>query len=189
MGRKKKVEQVQEDSLQFLKDYLKIQKDEYIYELNFEGKTIEIYQYLSVENKAIFVDLVVAGSFHSEKDIVVYKPIYRDLLFKFYTLKYFTNIELPDDDFTGVYDLFIKSGLYFEIVKNIPSDEIGYLEDMVDIAIDEEFRIIEQENTFVNVAKSLMKQFSGMDFEGMTKQLESLKESELIKGLMDGKLQ
>ena len=192
MGRKKKevLELVKEqDSLLFLKSYLNTMQDEYIYELNFNGTTIEILQYLPIVDKLLIVEKVIAGCIIPDEETQIKKLNrgYQEMIFNYLIIKHYTNLNI-NNDYTEVYDLFKKSGLLDLIIQNIPDDEIDMLYFLVDEAITNELDAIEQENNFVNVAKSLMKQFSEMDFEGMTKQLEELKGSELLKGLMDGKL-
>jgi len=205
MGRKKKEtlelvkEQVQEvqtqeiqiqeqDSLQFLRDYLIKYQDDNVYELFFEGKTILVKQYLDVQSKAIMIDTICSGSFVEEDNIKIYKPIFTEFLFDYYIAKYYTDLNIFEGEYTETYDLLKSSGLIDKIKEVIPQDELMVLIEKLDEAIEEQYRVIEQENSFMNVAKSLMKQFSEMDFEGMSKQLEELKKSELLKGLMDGKL-
>jgi len=195
MARKKKevqeqiIEQ-QQDSLLFLKSYLEVQNDEYIYELTFNDKIIEIKQYLDIISKVTLVDMVVASSIILDEDTGIKKLNrgYQEMMFDYLLIKNYTNLDLTND-YTEVYDLFKKSGLLDLIIENIPDDEIDMLYFLVDEAIQNELDAIEKENTFTNVVSKLIKQFSEMDFEKITEQLEGLKNSEIIRGMMDGKLQ
>lgn len=195
MARKKKevqeqiIEQ-QQDSLLFLKSYLEVQNDEYIYELTFNDKIIEIKQYLDIISKVTLVDMVVASSIILDEDTGIKKLNrgYQEMMFDYLLIKNYTNLDLTNN-YTEVYDLFKKSGLLDLIIENIPDDEIDMLYFLVDEAIQNELDAIEKENTFTNVVSKLIKQFSEMDFEKITEQLEGLKNSEIIRGMMDGKLQ
>ncbi len=194
--RKKKVK---EDSLGFLKQYLETNKDEFIYELTFEGKVIEIKTYLPYLEKLSLVEQVTIGSFlQDENGITKYNCGFRELLYNYNLIRYYTNLEL-NSDFTEIYDLFKQSGLLDQILLQIPLEETTTLEYLINEAIEEEFHLNKKqeikEQSFGFVASALITQitefFSNLDpekIDEIVKAMGNLPNVDILRGIMDGKI-
>jgi hypothetical protein len=178
-GRKKK-----DSGLDFIKDYLNDQEQGYTDEISFNEKIILVKQYLPITDKAVMIDTIVAGSFIEENGIKTYKPVFMEFLFDYYLAKNYTDLVLLENDYTGTYDLLKKSGLLTMIKNTIPSDELYFLEEMLDEVLNEQFHIMKREQSFTNVIKTLLDKFNSFDIEGFAEKLKGLENIEAFKDIL-----
>ena len=100
-------------------------------EIEFQGEKIKIKQFLSFIELQTFVEMVVSSfvKFDTDEDSkdfgrIVEKSIFdKELRYVSCIISLFTDIEISDEDTIGeVYNTVIGSGLYDEIIGNIPEN-------------------------------------------------------------------
>lgn len=164
--------------------------------ITFADKDIKVKQYLDIESKLFFVENCVVPSFQLKNGIFKHNPLIKEMLFTFNIVKLFTDIDIPEDDFTKVYDAVTRSGLIEEIIDNIPNDEIDFLFNMIDESIEEEKEFIlrqeEQEQSFGFITNKLIDKI--MEFinsltpeavNEMVNSMSNLQNVDLLKGFIE----
>jgi len=209
-SKKKKVEEIEQNGLNFIKSYLNDQQtqdpDFNSLQIEFNSKKIEVKQYLDIQSKAVLIDTVVSASFVEENNIKIFKPIFMEFLYDFYLVKNYTDLNLSESDYTGNYDLLKQSGLLTIIKENIPSSELYFLDEMLDEALNEEFHVNKKQEikeqqqelkkqSFGFVANKLITQItdfiSSLTPEKMNEMVEmmgNLQNADILKGMMEGKI-
>ena len=114
--------------------------------IDFEGIKVEIKQYLPIEEKRIIIELVVQNSliYEEYKKLNRIDGAVREVMFGYLIVKHYTNINLMNDPFE-MYDTLVVTGLYDEIINNIPELEFGSLLNLLNDRMEEEFRLSELE--------------------------------------------
>lgn len=94
--------------------------------VNFNGKEIEIIQYISTEQKRDLIDIALQKA----EENGIYNPILLDSYFHLYLIYMYTNLTFTDkqkEDELKLFDIIKESGLLDEIIKKIPKKEYDYL--------------------------------------------------------------
>lgn len=115
---------------------LKIKKD--IKEIEYNGNTIEVSQYLPIEDK---YDLIMATLQKSE-EVGYYNALKLDMYFHLHLVYLYTNISFTEkqkEDELKLYDSLKSNGLIDEIVKDIPDAEYNDLLYFMDKIIEDSF--------------------------------------------------
>lgn len=100
-------------------------------EIEINGNTIEVLQYLPIENK---YDLVMITLQKSLED-GIYNPIKKDMYFHLYMTYMYTDISFTEkqkEDETKLYDTLESNGIITEIIKNVPEEEYNKLFEYMD---------------------------------------------------------
>lgn len=117
---------------------LKLKVDSSIKTFDFENQTIEVKQYLPVEDK---YDLVMIA-LQKSREGNIYNAIKVDVYFHLNLVYLYTNLSFTDkqkENEFKIYDALVSSGLLDMIIENIPEDEyeelFGYLAELEDDAM------------------------------------------------------
>ena len=141
---------------------LKLSADIAPKELEWGEQKIEVKQYLSIQDKLIFIgDVLNAAAdenrFYSQGKI--------DMFFALKVLDIYTNLIFTDkqkENPIKIYDEVKASGFYDEIVNLIPAEEIDYLYDLVCNAIDQ---IYKYQNSAYGIMDSVNKDYDNLNFD------------------------
>jgi hypothetical protein len=128
------------------------------------GKEITIKKYISEYAKqniaSIIKELCFEKSIETESGLNISNTNLKNALFVCSVITYYTDIDLPDVSYLEACDILISSGLYDEILSNIPSSEINMLKEIIRDAIeDKKFEILMQnsiENQLNNFLKTII---------------------------------
>lgn len=117
--------------------------------IDFHGQVLEVVQYLETVPKRALVEIVVGNSVR-EDGVVDYHMV--DIMKCYMITHYYSNINLNDKIY-DMYDLLIQSGVYEVILNNIPIDELEYIDELIELMIEQEVAKIERNNTLAGVVK------------------------------------
>jgi hypothetical protein len=101
--------------------------------------------------KNLFVAMVIQG-LKDEEGKFNSAPLLQDLSFTYGILKFYTDIEVDEDNLVDLYNGSRGSGLFDKVIAVIPQKEINLLQNLIDKSI-----IIEKEkDNIVNTIKSFL---------------------------------
>lgn len=116
---------------------LKLKTKSDIKTFDFAGNTIEVLQYLPIEQKYDLVMVALQNS--KEKDI--YNPIKLDMYMQLYTIYMYTNLtftEKQKEEESKLYDVLMSNGFIDMVIENIPEEEYNLLNGYANELIAEE---------------------------------------------------
>lgn len=105
---------------------LKLKTNTDVVSFDYNGNTIEVLQYLPIEEK---YDLVMVAAQHSLES-GIYNPVKLDMFFHLYLVYMYANISFTEkqrENESKLYDTLKSTGLMDEILKNIPETEYNAL--------------------------------------------------------------
>ena len=149
--------------------------------LDWKDQKIEIKQYLPVGEKLNLVSRVLQSSVD---DNVFCNPCRVEIYKIIEIILTYTNINITEkqgEDVLKLYDLFVSTGLFNNIKKLIPVEELEYLDKAIDATIHEVYR-------YRNSARGIMEQINAEKqvTEGEIADLiNTLKNSEEIQNLQE----
>ena len=120
--------------------------------IKFVGDKIKVKQYLDYNTKNIFIALIIQSSKDEEGNFNL-TPLSQDLGFTYGILKFYTDLDVENDNLVDLYNSVKGSGLFNEIINNIPEEELFSLQDMIDKSIiieKEKYGIISVIGNFLN---------------------------------------
>lgn len=129
---------------------LKLKVDQHVETFDFGGQSIEVKQYLPIEDK---YDLIMIVLQNAEED-GVYNPIKLQMYFDLYLVYMYSNISFTDkqkENEAKLYDTLESNGIISGIVELIPNDEYNSLMEYIE-------ELVEFKTTFNNSAAGLVSQ-------------------------------
>ena len=108
--------------------------------IEFNEQELEVKQYLPIEEKLQFIENVLNLS---SVDMYFYNQGKIEIFFAMEVIYNYTNINFTDkqkDDILGLFDKFVSTGLYKEILNNIPASETEFLKEVIQDQIKEIYR-------------------------------------------------
>lgn len=154
---------------------LKLKTDNKVNKFTFNGKEIEVKQYLPADDKNSILELTVQ---EADKGSVV-NTFALDCLFHLYIVMEYTNVIFTDkqkNDKFNTYDMLESSGFIDEVIKNMNVQEYSELKTALDDIV-EKYAIyrnsfkgaLEQLQLFApNQAEIMKNSIESMDYEKMT---------------------
>lgn len=159
-------------------------KNTTIVDFMWKGQKIEIVQYLPVEEKLKIISDVVNESV----DLKGYYAPYRlDLFITINIIEKYTNItftEKQKEDLGKLYDLFVGSGLYNEIISRIPTSEVNYIKDNIIKTI---HSIYEYKNSVLGILDTIANDYKDVTFdaENIQKALGDKESLQVVRDVLD----
>ena len=129
---------------------LKLKVDQRVETFDFGGQSIEVKQYLPIEDK---YDLIMIALQKAEED-GIYNPVKVQLYFELYTVYMYSNISFTDkqkENETKLYDTLASNGIIASILELIPDEEYNELMSYMK-------ELIQVKTTFNNSAAGLVNQ-------------------------------
>lgn len=105
---------------------LKLKTNTDVISFDYNGNSIEVLQYLPIEDKYDLVTVTAQNSLENG----VYNPVKLDMFFHLYLVYMYSNITFTEkqrENETKLYDTLKSTGLMDEILKNIPEVEYNAL--------------------------------------------------------------
>lgn len=129
---------------------LKLKVDQRVETFDFGGQSIEVKQYLPIEDK---YDLIMIALQKAEED-GIYNPVKVQLYFELYMVYMYSNISFTDkqkENETKLYDTLASNGIIASILELIPDEEYNELMSYMK-------ELIQVKTTFNNSAAGLINQ-------------------------------
>ena len=129
---------------------LKLKVDQRVETFDFGGQSIEVKQYLPIEDK---YDLIMVALQKAEED-GIYNPVKVQLYFELYMVYMYSNISFTDkqkENETKLYDTLASNGIITSILELIPDEEYNELMSYMK-------ELIQVKTTFNNSAAGLVNQ-------------------------------
>ena len=160
---------------------LKINQDIKIIEFN--EQTIEVKQYLPVNDKLELISNVI-NSAHDENNFA--NPVKVSVFTTLEIMYAYTNINFTDkqkEDPTKLYDMLISSGLVSEVINTIPEAEYHEILCGVTDSID---AVYTYRNSVMGILESISADYSNLNFDAteIQKKLADPDNMELLKGIL-----
>lgn len=139
-----------------------------------------IKTYLPIKEKIKMIEDIIDMALVNFEGKLEYRSMFEEIAKVYYITKYYSDFEfitkLEEDGatteaITDNYDLLVSSGKYDEIIKQIPEKELKFIENQITVRAVEIELQIENENSFSEIIKKLLKDFSG----NLPQMIESLK--------------
>lgn len=131
---------------------LKIKPDLSTKIFNFEGKEIEIYNYLDINNK---YDLIMITLQKAEED-GIYNPLKLEMYFHLHLIYLYTNLSFTDkqkEDESKIYDSLKSSGFIYQFLNELNDDEYNFLFEMLEETKNE---LMSYKNTTGSIIKNII---------------------------------
>lgn len=139
-------------------------------ELKFYGYTINVKKHIPEAYK-LYISKTIKDIYFgenilkSEPDSVLFaedlsNKNLKHSLIVINVIRFYTDIEINEEDNLSTCDLVVESGLYDRILNIIPFSELDTLETIINDAIKEEQRKIDKENSFENYFKTFLTNLS-----------------------------
>ena len=160
---------------------LKVNQD--IKTIEFNEQTIEVKQYLPVNDKLELISNVI-NSAHDENNFA--NPVKVSVFTTLEIMYAYTNINFTDkqkEDPTKLYDMLISSGLVSEVINTIPEAEYHEILCGVTDSID---AVYTYRNSVMGILESISADYSNLNFDAteIQKKLADPDNMELLKGIL-----
>ena len=156
---------------------LGLKMDQEIKTIKFNEQEIEIKQYIPIEAKLQFIENVLN---QSAVDMYFYSQGKIEVFFAMEVIYNYTNINFTDkqkDDILGLFDKFVSTGLYKEILNNIPTSEIEFLKEVIQDQIKEIYRYRDSVLGIMETMKT--------DYNNLTQELTENENLGLVKEVIE----
>ena len=163
---------------------LGLKMDQEIKTIKFNEQEIEIKQYIPIEAKLQFIENVLN---QSAVDMYFYNQGKIEVFFAMEVIYNYTNINFTDkqkDDILGLFDKFVSTGLYIEILNNIPTSEIEFLKEVIQDQIKEIYRY---RDSVLGIMETMKTDYNNLDLD-IDKLTQELTENEnlgLVKEVIE----
>jgi hypothetical protein len=105
---------------------MKLKMNESIKEVQLGETKIEVKQYLPIEDKYSFLNIVLQNSLEND----VYHPVKVDMYFHLYLVYLYTNINFTDkqkEDESKLFDVLLTNGIIEGVITTMPKSEYDVL--------------------------------------------------------------
>lgn len=163
---------------------LGLKMDQEIKTIKINEQEIEIKQYIPIEAKLQFIENVLN---QSAVDMYFYNQGKIEIFFAMEVIYNYTNINFTDkqkDDILGLFDKFVSTGLYKEILNNIPTSEIEFLKEVIQDQIKEIYRY---RDSALGIMETMKTDYNNLDLD-IDKLTQELTENEnlgLVKEVIE----
>ena len=161
---------------------LNLVKDTSIQILEWNGQKIEIKQFLSTKEKLDLISKVISMSVDEH---IFYNPCKVEILTTIEILLAYTNINLTEkqqEDVLKLYDLFMSSKFYNEVVNLIPEEELGYIQKGIFDTIHEIYRY---RDSAMGVMQQIAQDYkdTSFDIKNLVKDMEEIPKDSIAANL------
>lgn len=114
---------------------MKLKTNESIKEVQIGETKIEVKQYLPIEEKYSFLNIVLQNSLDND----IYHPVKVDMYFHLYLVYLYTNINFTDkqkEDESKLFDVLLTNGIIDSIITTMPEAEYNMLVNLLNQMIE-----------------------------------------------------
>lgn len=129
---------------------------------DFNEQTIEVKQYLSVNDKLALISEVINNSADNNSFT---NPVKIEVYATIAIIEAYTNITFTDkqkEDITKLYDKLVSSELYQNILHKIPAEEINSLFDALRKSVD---AVYNYRNSVMGILENISTDYSNLDLD------------------------
>lgn len=127
---------------------MKLKMNESVKEVQLGETKIEVKQYLPVEEKYSFLNIVLQNSLEND----IYHPVKVDMYFHLYLVYLYTNINFTDkqkEDESKLFDVLLTNGIIEGVITTIPEAEYNMLVNLLNQMIEKNEKY---KTTFAGIA-------------------------------------
>ena len=131
---------------------MKLKMNESVKEVQLGETKIEVKQYLPVEEKYSFLNIVLQNSLEND----IYHPVKVDMYFHLYLVYLYTNINFTDkqkEDESKLFDVLLTNGIIDGVITTIPEAEYNMLVNLLNQMIEKNEKY---STTFAGVASKFI---------------------------------
>jgi hypothetical protein len=131
---------------------MKLKMNESVKEVQLGETKIEVKQYLPVEEKYSFLNIVLQNSLEND----IYHPVKVDMYFHLYLVYLYTNINFTDkqkEDESKLFDVLLTNGIIEGIITTMPKAEYDVLVSLLNQMIEKNEKY---KTTFAGVASKFI---------------------------------
>lgn len=164
---------------------LKCKVNEEVKTITFADETIEVKQYLPIQEKLALIGRVV--EFAHDADFNYSNPVKADVFRDLEMLFAYTNINFTEkqkEDIPKLYDTVLSSGLLDAVLEAIPDNEINSVMVGVYRSIDS---IYTYQNSILGLLDNITNKYENMQFdtEKITEALQNPENLAMVKSILD----
>lgn len=160
---------------------LALKKQDAIKTITINEQTIEVKQYLPINDKVDLVTRIINNS----NDLNNFaNPLKVEVLLALEIVMAYTNITFTDkqkEDVSKLYDLLTENGVVKAVYEAIPEDELGFVTDSLWETID---TIYDYQNSAMGLVENISNNYDNLNLD-LTKLQESIKDPNNLKLLKD----
>lgn len=163
---------------------LGLKKKDEVKNVDFNGVTIEVKQYLPVNDKLDLISRVLNASHDQSANFA--NPIQLEVIGTIEIIMAYTNLSFTEkqkEDYAKLYDLFEENGIIDLIIAEIPEREYNYIIDGVNETAD---AVYKYQNSVMGILDTISQDYSGLDLDAtnIQKKLADPENLELLKNIM-----
>ena len=163
---------------------LALKKQEEIKTIDINNNTIEIKQYLPVNDKLALISKVVNLSHDSDNNFP--NPIKIEIIGTLEIIYAYTNLSFTDkqkEDIGKLYDLLDSNGVVTAIIGQIPEEEYSFVINGINETIE---AVYKYQNSVLGILDNISQDYSNLELDASTiqKEIADPENLKLLKGIM-----
>ena len=164
---------------------LGLKKNTDINTINWNNQTIEIKEYLPIQEKLDLIGRIINQSLDDNNFV---NPARLDIFMTLEIMYTYTNINFTDkqkEDFLGLYDLLVSSGLWTAVVDKLKEfNEYQIINETSHAVIDELYKY---KNSALGIMQAISADYSNLDLDAdkIKEKLANKENVEFLKDVMD----
>lgn len=164
---------------------LGLKKNTNLIQLNWNNQIIEIKEYLPIQEKLDLIGRIVNQSLDDNNFV---NPARLQIFMTLEIFYAYTNINFTDkqkEDFLGLYDLLVSSGLYKEVFNKLYEiEEFQVINNTCHAVIDE---IYKYKNSALGILQAISQDYSNLDLDAdkIKEKIANKENVEFLKEVMD----
>ena len=142
---------------------LGLKKKDEVKNVDLNGVTIEVKQYLPVNDKLDLISRVLNASHDQSANFA--NPIQLEVIGTIEIIMAYTNLSFTEkqkEDYAKLYDLFEENGIIDLIIAEIPEREYNYIIDGINETAD---AVYKYQNSVLGILESASKDYSNLEFD------------------------
>ena len=142
---------------------LGLKKKDEVKNVDLNGVTIEVKQYLPVNDKLDLISRVLNASHDQSANFA--NPIQLEVIGTIEIIMTYTNLSFTEkqkEDYAKLYDLFEENGIIDLIIAEIPEREYNYIIDGINETAD---AVYKYQNSVLGILESATKDYSNLEFD------------------------
>lgn len=164
---------------------LKIKTVEDVKTFDWEGNTIEVRQYLPIQEKLALIGRVIEAA--HEQDYNYCNPVKKDVFLRLEMVFAYTNVSFTDkqkEDLPKLYDLLYSSGFFAEVWEKMDDDEFWLLNQEVNDTIDSLYKY---QNSVLGLLDTVSTDYDNLnlDLDKLKEKISDPEQLKLVKGILD----
>ena len=163
---------------------LGLKKKDEVKNVDLNGVTIEVKQYLPVNDKLDLISRVLNASHDQSANFA--NPIQLEVIGTIEIIMAYTNLSFTEkqkEDYAKLYDLFEENGIIDLIIAEIPEREYNYIIDGVNETAD---AVYKYQNSVMGILDTVSQDYSNLelDVDKLSEKMSNPQDLALLKGIM-----